>query len=135
MYAYLYFLLYNGLYNIQDIISQLFSFADDIHIIYPVLILVFLIIDIFYIMLFQQVAIIVYFVFDIVRRVDVVVRQFRLFQYLVHLIQRFRHQFENLVYVVVLFVGKDRLPFIPVFDGTSQIVTGVGNTFYFRYGT
>ena len=71
MYAYLYFLLNNSLYNIQDIISQLFSFADDIHIIYPVLILVFLIIDIFYIMLFQQVAIIVYFVFDIVRRVDV----------------------------------------------------------------
>ena len=53
----------------------------------------------------------------------------------IHSGQRLFQQGEHLVDVVVLFVGELRFAFVAASDTTCQVVTGVGNTFYFRNGT
>ena len=83
----------------------------------------------------QLIAIIVYFIFDIVRWVDIVAYKFRFLQYLDHAMQSLLRKCQHLVHIMVLLVCEYRFKLVAAFDASRHIIAGICYTFDLRYGT
>jgi len=115
--------------HVHHVVAELFAVVHHVHVVHAHLVAVFLILDIHNVLLLENLAVIVDFVLEIQRMVDI--HLLRIVEHGNHVRQSLVAKVHDVLDMVVLFFGEIFLAAELAVDGTGHVVASIADAFDF----